>query len=140
MLVAIKFVRQWRGSDRIVWIDISKLNKSWRRERSYYLPRGTPNRTADWISRLSFRRVPMPHVALDERDDVSFTDGRHRFAWFRDHGVKAMPVTIATKTEAEKLRKLYGSRRRSVRLSLSLFPHHPQGPHVGAVHEGRLNW
>lgn len=69
----------------------------------------------------------MPHVFVDERSIVSFTDGRHRFAWFRDQGVLAIPVTVTTKGQAELVKRLFGSRRRIVRLPLSLFPR-PQAP------------
>jgi hypothetical protein len=27
----------------------------------------------------------LSHIALDENGAASFTDGRHRFAWMRDH-------------------------------------------------------
>jgi hypothetical protein len=123
MQVKLTFIRQWGGSDRIVWIDTARLNSSWRRDRSYYLPRGVPNRTAAWIVRLNYCRIPMPHVSLDEKGVVSFTDGRHRFAWFRDHGVEAIPVTAPTRKEAELIKRKFGSRRRTVRMLSSEFPH-----------------
>jgi hypothetical protein len=92
MQIKLTFIRQWGGSDRIVWIDIDKLDKAWRRDRTYYLSRGIPNRTAAWITRLNFRRIPMPHLGVDDKGIVSFTDGRHRFAWFRDQGALAIPL------------------------------------------------
>jgi hypothetical protein len=121
MSIRITFTRQWGGYDRVVWIDVAKFNAAWRRERRYYLRLNSPNRTACWIVRLNFRRIPMPHVYVGEDGEVSFTDGRHRFAWFRDHGVKAIPVTVATKKDAEIARRLYGSRRKSVRLNKATF-------------------
>ena len=31
---------------------------------------------------------------------VEFTDGRHRFAWLRDHGLTALPVEVGAECEA----------------------------------------
>jgi hypothetical protein len=121
MFVTLKFVRQWGGNDQIVWVDIAKLNNAWRRDRGYYLARNSPNRTAAWIARLGFRKIPMSHICVEATGDVSFTDGRHRFAWFRDHGIKAVPVTVATRKDAAVTRRFYGSRRRSVRIKKSVF-------------------
>jgi hypothetical protein len=120
-MITLKFVRQWGGSDRIVWVDIARANESWRRERGYYLRRGAPNETPDWIVRLGFRRIPMPHVCVDDAGRFTFTDGRHRFGWLRDQGVKAMPVTVATKGEAVLVRLRFGSRKRTVRVPASAF-------------------
>ena len=33
-------------------------------------------------------------VCLDQDGEISFTDGRHRFAWLRDHGLKVLPVQV----------------------------------------------
>jgi hypothetical protein len=121
MSIKLTFKRQWRGDDRIVWIDIAIFNTVWRRESGYYLPLNSPNRTACWIVQLNFRKIPMPHVYVGQDGVVSFTDGRHRFAWFRDHGVTAIPVTVSTKKDVEIARRLYGSRRRTVRLPKNIF-------------------
>lgn len=121
MSIRLTFKRQWGGYDRVVWIDIAKFNAAWRRERGLYLRRNSPNRTAYWIALLNFRKIPMPHVYVGVDGQVSFTDGRHRFAWFRDHGVRAIPVTVATKNDVEIAQRFYGSRRRSVRVAKSLF-------------------
>ncbi len=115
----IEWVRQWRRTDVIVWVNVAKLNESWKRDRGYYVARGARTRIASpqryravakWVA--SGRRMWMPHVSLDGNGNVSFTDGRHRFAWMRDHGVKALPVTTE-RDQAEALRKRFGSKRRS---------------------------
>jgi hypothetical protein len=36
--------------------------------------------------------VWMPELSLDDDGALWFTDGRHRFAWVRDHGASALPV------------------------------------------------
>lgn len=63
----------------------------------------------------------MPHVYVSEDGQVSFTDGRHRFAWFRDRGVKAMPVTVATAKEAFVAKRFFGSRRRTIQVHEAAF-------------------
>jgi hypothetical protein len=112
----VKFVRQWGGNDKIVWVDIARLDASWRLDKGYYLAPGKPNTFAYWIDRFKNRRIPMPHIALDPTGIVTFTDGRNRFAWFRDHGVKAIPITVATKSEEKIVKRRFGSRQRMVRI------------------------
>lgn len=104
-------------NDRVVWIDIKKLNNSWRGDFGYYLPPGSPNRTEDWLKRLSFRRVPMPCISLAEDGLVTFTDGRHRFAWMRDEGVSVMPISIG-KDQAKEVARRFGAKSRKCILPL----------------------
>lgn len=41
------------------------------------------------------RKEPIQIASLGLFDEViEFNDGRHRFAWLRDHGVKIMPVHV----------------------------------------------
>lgn len=62
-------------------------------------------------------KVHMPHVCLYENKRfVSFTDGRHRFAWCRDHEVKFLPVSVATKKEEKKFKRLFGTESRCSRM------------------------
>jgi hypothetical protein len=118
----IKWVRQWGGSDRVIWVNVNKLNASWKWERGYYIRRGGRSEVAmprrysgvgEWV-RLG-RKMWMPHICLDQKGNVSFTDGRHRFAWMRDHGVKAIPVT-AHPSDAHLIAKRFGSRSRMCHL------------------------
>jgi hypothetical protein len=56
----ILWIRQWRvRSDRIVWVNVIKLNASWRRDRGFYIARGARSRNAighryarvgDWVA------------------------------------------------------------------------------------------
>lgn len=45
--------------------------------------------------------VELPAVGIDDDGSVGFTDGRHRFAWLRDHGVHSMPVQVSADQAAE---------------------------------------
>ena len=93
----LTWIRQWDNTDDIVsWVDVAKLDRAWRADGAYYIAAEKAT-TADrcqkfgrWI-KLG-RPIWMPRVAINE-GIISFTDGRHRFAWLRDHMVKALPVT-----------------------------------------------
>src|ERR1700733_6195714 len=73
------------------------------------------HRFGNWLEKFSdTRRAWMPHIGY--YDFVSFTDGRHRFAWCRDHGVKSMPVSVPTRKQAVVVGRLFGSSARICRL------------------------
>lgn len=109
---------QWPPGDAIVWIDVAKLNTAWRRDRAYYI------RVAGRVSRYKYTRfgrwlgpavgpIWMPHIAIDDRNGaVGFADGRHRFAWLRDHGVIALPITCSP-DQAKEIKRNFGTRRRT---------------------------
>jgi hypothetical protein len=116
----IRWVRQWGGSDRVVWVIVRKIDAAWRADpiSGYYIPRGAcrKNRFGDWLEKYSgTRKAWMPHIGY-YGGFVSFTDGRHRFAWCRDHCVRAMPVSVESKQQAELIGRLFGSASRMCRL------------------------
>ncbi len=97
----IRWTRQWGlGSDVIVWVVVRKLHESWKKDDDR-LRRGSRNHHAfgDWLrhrysNEWLANRPHVGYVELNGREFISFTDGRHRFAWCTDHGVKAIPVTV----------------------------------------------
>jgi hypothetical protein len=98
----IRWKRQWGGSDIVVWV-IRKVDDAWRSDPipGYYVPRGkcVRHRFGDWLRKYSdSEKAWMPHLGYIGYKH--FTDGRHRFAWCRDHGVRAMPVTVETRKQA----------------------------------------
>ena len=110
----IEWVPQWSvAGDVVVWIDIAKADRAWRRDPDYYIPPNGPDhehkyrKFGQWLSAEPVRTVWMPHVGL-WRYTLQFTDGRHRFAWMRDHGVQSLPVTII-EAQARRLRNWLGS-------------------------------
>jgi hypothetical protein len=116
MRTLLRWKRQWGGSDRIVWVVVSKLDAAWKRDGTFYLPTHTHDykylRFDAWIGlNASTEKVEMPHVGVHE-GVASFSDGRHRFAWFRDHGVKAMPVTTCGASQIREIRRAFESRSR----------------------------
>lgn len=94
---ALKWEQAWPGTgDVTVWVDVAKANAAWCRD-DLYIPEGAPDhqwkytRFGEWLIRAAIP-IEMPHITL-RYWTLHFTDGRHRFAWLRDHGVVALPVT-----------------------------------------------
>jgi hypothetical protein len=100
----------WRDRHRVVWVDIAKLDASWRKKSTMWLPPGAGRRIERWLARQSPRcRIIMPvigwcpEVVRDQRGraigetgahHVVFENGRHRTAWARDLGASALPVLV----------------------------------------------
>jgi len=120
----IRWTPEW-PDDVIVWIDVAKLDAAWRLERDFYVgadgygPRSTSLgkylRFGRWLRGRRDDLVKMPHVSVWKRM-VSFTNGRHRFAWCRDHGVRALPVTTSPGEQALQLRAKFGTALRPSRM------------------------
>lgn len=119
--------RQWSDL-RIVWISVAKLDLAWQRGPSadYFEP-GSLDPSYGRYARIGklvevFKgRIWMPTVSPAEGGAVSFTDGRHRFSWMRDYGIKHMPVGTSPCCR-EELRRLCGTRVRTCRLPLPVKP------------------
>jgi hypothetical protein len=125
----LQWVRQFKLGDKIVWIDVNQLDRSWRADGSFYV--GAGGRSPDMTSAAKYEKfgrwiaehadqdeIWMPHIALDRHRNVSFTDGRHQFVWLRDHGVQSLPVTVSPDIEAEVQRR-FGTESRISRLTSS---------------------
>jgi hypothetical protein len=68
------------------------------------------NRFGIWLQRGEPVWIPWVGLALD--DQISFTDGRHRFAWLRDHGVTALPIDVDG-DELARIEKRFGTSERA---------------------------
>ncbi len=85
--------------DETVWISVTKLDASWKKNRGQYIGAGGSGPAigdrykefGTWLE--SGKAIWIPWVGL-ERGEICFTDGRHRFAWLRDHGVQSMPIDV----------------------------------------------
>jgi hypothetical protein len=121
----------WKKADEgddgelVVWIDVAKLDDCWKSSaRDDYLTQGN----GDWntfhylreaartnavmrIPRLTFFETHYP------KQQINFLDGRHRFAFVRDHGGRAMPVTLAREDIAEA-RRMFSSAVRACEVKL----------------------
>jgi len=92
--------------DTIVWVNVEKLSAAWSQEKDSYI---MPNNLGDepspkyekfgvWFA--SNYEIIMPCVyTQDER--IHFVNGRNRFAWLRDRGVKFLPVTTELSSSQE---------------------------------------
>lgn len=115
----IKWTPQWYYGGKVVWIDVNKLDQAWKRNslyigsvrtKQYFNNKPKYYRFGSWIS--NYRgHVRMPHVHLCG-NGVSFADGRHRFAWMRDHGITTLPVTTEP-SSALQLARACGTRSRA---------------------------
>jgi len=109
------------GEDAIVWVDVAKLDASFKHDRGFYVGpggeggiKGRYPRFDEWVK--EGHPVAMPEVGFGYRDTATFTNGRHRFAWMRDHGAQAVPV-VTDADRAEEFAKQFGTnlRRTAVR-------------------------
>jgi hypothetical protein len=96
-------------------VDVSKADEMWSRHQLYLGPRadargGKYGRFGRWLLQ-DHRIVEMAEVFLFE-DSLAFINGRHRFAWMRDHGAKALPLAVSSRY-AERLNQLLGTGIRS---------------------------
>jgi len=95
----------WNDSgDAVVWIDPVKFDAAWRETEQWVSPGSASGaqddrycKIGEWIHACDI--VNMCEVCLGE-DGASFSNGRHRFAWLRDHGVAAMPFQVSPDSAA----------------------------------------
>jgi hypothetical protein len=85
--------------DALVGVSIIPLDMAWRVSADYVGEAGHGSLHGDryskvghWLAGAKF--VDVPVLCLDEEGVPSFTDGRHRFAWLRDHGLLALPIEV----------------------------------------------
>lgn len=95
----LEWMASFIGFDQAtVWMDIQRADSHWSMT-ALYIPRGGPGdankyeRFGEWLTSYP-GALEMPHISLRDMK-ISFADGRHRFAWLRDHGVTALPVTVS---------------------------------------------
>ena len=112
------------SQDQVVWIDVSKFDRDWRQDPYAYVGPGGQfgivnalGNRYDQFGRWFDRGLPieMPEVGIADRGGVYFKNGRHRFAWMRDHGVHALPVAVSPEDVAELTRRC-GTGERTTRL------------------------
>jgi hypothetical protein len=103
------------SEDVPVWVSVAKLDHEWQRSKSEYIGAGGQNgmpgkyeNFSRWI--VSAKNVEMPEVCL-VNGFVRFNNGRHRFAWLRDHGVTVLQVSVQP-TDVATFERMYGSQDR----------------------------
>jgi hypothetical protein len=108
--------------DPVVWLNVARMEASFQKNADHYVGIGgigagqqsRYNRIGRFIQ--TGHPVYMPHLSMDGDDAVSFTDGRHRFAWVRDHGARAIPVTTYLEI-ASRLEAIFGTSLRECRVT-----------------------
>jgi hypothetical protein len=93
---------------------VFKLDSSWSlRPDEYVGVGGTGNsignryeKVGNWIKQG--KPIWMPMLCLPSAEPISFTDGRHRFAWARDHGVTSLPIQVPS-AEAKAVGDMFGT-------------------------------
>ncbi|HEX7934262.1 MAG TPA: hypothetical protein VF573_14470 [Paraburkholderia sp.] len=85
--------------DAVIWISVGALDAAWC-ESDDYVGHGAATsphigryeRFGDFFVGASF--IFMPTVSFDDKGEVGFTNGRHRFAWLRDRGLRSLPIEV----------------------------------------------
>jgi hypothetical protein len=128
----IKWGNCWYSKRQRVWVDVGKLEANFQLDTGFYvgfLGRHGIDGRYEGVDQFlaSGGRLDMVKVNVGTKDAhrvVSIYDGRHRFAWMRDHGAQALPVA-APIGEAREIRRLIGSKARICRVTPFLVtPHH----------------
>ncbi len=105
------------GSEKVVWIDPVKLDASFAKDPTFYVgPGGTGEgvikgrypRFNDWVAANDGKNIMMPEVCLGARNEITFSNGRHRYAWMRDHGVRKMLMLVPV-NQADEIEKRFGA-------------------------------
>jgi hypothetical protein len=116
--VGVPLAEGWNEEpDAHQWIDVALFDVAWRQTPLWIGPGGIGGlgdryaKFGQWV--LQGHPVQMCSIGVD-KGQVGFADGRHRFAWLRDHGVEAVKVQIAPKSVPECARRFYTGRRASV--------------------------
>jgi hypothetical protein len=103
--------------DETVWIAVAKVDASWKKNHAEYVgANGSGAAIGDRYRQFGIwfekgEAVWIPWVGLEE-GEIGFTDGRHRFAWLRDHGVRAMPIDVDPEI-AQEMRRRFGTTERT---------------------------
>lgn len=108
--------------DAEVWVDVAKVEAAWLRGGHAYVGPGAPTdqhyryeRFGQFLATTTqpIHRSVIHHVGAG----IGFTDGRHRFAWLRDHGVLHLPISTS-RDDATAIAAMCGTSVRECRLPL----------------------
>ena len=100
--------------DEMVWVSVEKFDAAWRETGHLYIsPRGTSGAIGCRYEMIPDRlkcaeSTVMPSVSFDEDGKLGFSDGRHRFAWLRDHGILSLPLAVPP-DQAGRFRVVFGT-------------------------------
>jgi len=136
-----------RKSETTVMVDPAKLDAAWQADSGYLPPESTgqPGSSEVGGRREGFKRfletgkrVQASRVYFRPRSgNVTFDDGRHRFAVLRDKGINAVAITVP-RSQAAKFLSQFGVDRHILKFDLQavLFPAFTAAQVEGVVYRG----
>jgi 2'-5' RNA ligase/GNAT superfamily N-acetyltransferase len=101
------------SGEKLVSIDTAAFDTAFQRETGFYLSEGGgPNAIHDRYTRFGdfiaeHDSIESSEVTINANGKVGFTNGRHRYAWLRDHGVANIPVSMDEESIAHAKRHGY---------------------------------
>jgi len=120
----------WQDRYAIVWVSVPEFDAAWKhQEPRFYMPAGQYGHFGLWLKRSNNprRRVKMPIVGYPEGGTLGFQDGRHRWAWCRDHGATALPVMVYL-SDFDAVTRDFGTSERKTVLAITLKRKSPGEP------------
>jgi hypothetical protein len=97
----IQFNKSERVSQRnneLVSVDVAKMDAAWQKDESFYIKPGEeaiPGRRGQFEEFVrTGQPIEAPNVSIGTKGQISFGDGRHRFAVLRDMGAKEVKVSV----------------------------------------------
>lgn len=104
-----------KDDHQLVYVDPHRFDQAWQQDQDFYIhPHGqSPNAIGNRYQNVAkalqdhAKAFHTPTVALSSQNRPAFTDGRHRFAYLRDHGYSPIPVAVP-KNQAHLFQQLYG--------------------------------
>ena len=97
------------ADDELVLVNVARFDKAFQQDTGFYVGaggeggiKGRYDRFGRWLDKDfgNRYRIKAPEVYVDADGKVSFTNGRHRYAWLRDHGVTTMPMAMPKEAAA----------------------------------------
>lgn len=90
-----------RGEFEVIEVDVQKFDREWSKTSAYIEGPESKNifRTrykdfGEWLKKGE--AIVMSIATIDAHNEAYFSNGHHRFAWLRDHGLKKVPMLVYT--------------------------------------------
>lgn len=102
-----------------IWVDLTKIDFYWKPDRDYVGPGGTGaaiarryHKFGEWV--MKGEKIEYVSLGRSIEGYIVFSDGRHRTAWLRDHGVIAIPILTDTQSTQWLLENCGSNLRESI--------------------------
>jgi hypothetical protein len=103
---------------KLVPVSVDVLDRLWRKDRSFYIApgangsneiKGRYERFEQFINQDPTRGIEASEIGLTGNPNapVAFDNGRHRFAWARDHGIRQVMVLVPNE-QSDDISKMLG--------------------------------